>query len=276
LFFLLNLVPSSHRYADTGILNLAPLKHLALSARVIPSEPRPQPPYAEPLSVQVEEGLAVATAVEDSAAPPPPVATAAIEEGQTVTEVTAPQETLEPSAGADMGSEDVVMVPADDGSAPPLPAGEHDAATSMAPESSMAAGAVSIEGAADLSSCRYVDFPGIRTIDLDAPELPSNDRKMLEVATEQMFADPSILDSIASVAVLRQDQGAGGSTPPAAPEAAEGVLGESVVIVPLPTSTGEGMGTSLPQPTEAAIAAPAFSVVDAAEGVVGGVGPSSP
>jgi hypothetical protein len=140
----------------------------------------------------------------------------------------------------------------------------------------MAAGAASIEGAADLSSCRYVDFPGIRTIDLDAPELPSNDRKMLEVATEQMFADPSILDSIASVAVLRQDEGASGSTPPAAPEAAEGVLGESVVIVPLPTSTGEGMGTSLPQPTEAAIAAPAFSVVDAAEGVVGGVGPSSP
>jgi hypothetical protein len=41
--------------------------------------------------VQVEEGLAVATAVEDSAALPPPVATAAIEEGQTVTEVTAPQ-----------------------------------------------------------------------------------------------------------------------------------------------------------------------------------------
>jgi hypothetical protein len=105
---------------------------------------------------------------------------------------------------------------------------------------------------------------------------------MLEVATEQMFADPLILDTIALVAVLRQDEGAGGSTPPAAPEAAEGVLGESatgtesVAIVPLPTSTGEGMGTSLPQPTEAAIAAPAFSVVDAAEGVVGGVGPSSP
>jgi hypothetical protein len=73
---------------------------------------------------------------------------------------------------------------------------------------------MSIEGAADLSLCRYVDFPGVGTIDLDTPELPGNDRKMLEVATEQMFADPSILNTIASVAVLRQDEGAGGSTPP--------------------------------------------------------------
>jgi hypothetical protein len=62
---------------------------------------------------------------------------------------------------------------------------------------------------------RYVDFPGIRTIDLDAPELLSNDRGMLEVATEQMFTDPSILDTIASVAsVLHQDEGVGGPAPP--------------------------------------------------------------
>jgi hypothetical protein len=78
---------------------------------------------------------------------------------------------------------------------------------------------------ANLASCRYVDFPSIGTINLDAPELPSNDREMLEVATERMFADTLILDTItAVVSVLRQDEGAGGSALPAASEAAEGIL----------------------------------------------------
>jgi hypothetical protein len=48
---------------------------------------------------------------------------------------------------------------------------------------------------------------------------------MLEVATERMFADTLILDTItAVVSVLRQDEGAGGSALPAASEAAEGIL----------------------------------------------------
>jgi hypothetical protein len=92
---LANLVPSFSRHADTGILSLAPLKHSALSARVVPFEPRPQPPYAEPLPVQVEEGLAAATAVEEPAAPPPPDA-AAVAEVRVVTETIAPQAALEP------------------------------------------------------------------------------------------------------------------------------------------------------------------------------------
>jgi hypothetical protein len=141
LFCLLILVLSSRRNADTGVLSLAPLKRLALSAWVVPSEPRPQPPYTEPLPVQVEEGLAVTTVVEESAALPPPVAATAIEKERTVTETTAPQEILEPPAGVGTGGEDVVMVPADDGSAPPPPAGEHDATTSTAPESSTVVGA---------------------------------------------------------------------------------------------------------------------------------------
>jgi hypothetical protein len=77
----------------------------------------------------------------------------------------------------------------------------------MAPKSSTVAGTTSVENAVDLASCRFVDF--------DAPELPSNDREMLEVAIEQMFMDPSILDTITSVAsALRQDEGAGGLAPP--------------------------------------------------------------
>jgi hypothetical protein len=61
---------SSRRYVDTGELSLAPLKRLAQSAWVVPSEPRPQPPCVEPLPAQVEEGLLVATVVEESGAPP--------------------------------------------------------------------------------------------------------------------------------------------------------------------------------------------------------------
>jgi hypothetical protein len=103
---------------------------------------------------------------------------------------------------------------------------------------------------------------------------------MLEVVTEQMFTDPSILDTIASA--LRQNEGSGGSAPPAVPEPAEGVHREStagtesVMIVPPPTSTGEDMGASLPQPAEAATAALGPSVAGVAEGVVVGAGPSSP
>jgi hypothetical protein len=82
-------------------------------------------------------------------------------------------------------------------------------------ESSAVAAAASIEGAAGTSSSRYVDFPGIGIIDLDTTELPSNDRMILEVVTDRMFAEPSILDAIASVpSVPRQDEGAGSLAPP--------------------------------------------------------------
>jgi hypothetical protein len=65
----------------------------------------------------------MATAVEESGAPPPPVIVAAVEEGQTATETTAPQVVSEPQVGAGPGDADVVMVPSDEDSAPPLPTG---------------------------------------------------------------------------------------------------------------------------------------------------------
>jgi hypothetical protein len=76
------------------------------------------------------------------------------------------------------------MVLMDDDSAQPLPAGDRDVVMSMVSEPSSAVGAASVEDVTDLAACRYVDFPSIGTIDLDAPELPSNDREMLEVVTE--------------------------------------------------------------------------------------------
>jgi hypothetical protein len=54
----------------------------------------------------------------------------------------------------------------------------------MAPKPSPAAGAASVEDVIDLAACRYVDFLGIRTVDLDAPKLPRNNREMLEVVME--------------------------------------------------------------------------------------------
>jgi hypothetical protein len=62
----------------------------------------------------------------------------------------------------------------------------------MAPKSSVAITVALIEGVAETSSFRYLDFPGIGIIDLDAIELPGNDREILEAVTERMFSDLSI------------------------------------------------------------------------------------
>jgi hypothetical protein len=76
-------------------------------------------------------------------------------------------------------------------------------------------GTTSVEEVMDMAACRYVDFPSIGTIDLDAPELLGNDRELLEAATERMFAEPTILETIMSVALaLCQYEIAGGLAPP--------------------------------------------------------------
>jgi hypothetical protein len=113
--------------------------------------------------------------------------------------------------------------------------------------------------------------------------MPSNDREMLEVAMERMFAEPSILETITSVAsALRQYEGASGSALPAMPETAEGVLvepttgAESATVVPAPSPTRLDQGASLPQPTEAVASTPVAAVADVAEGGFGEAGPSSP
>jgi hypothetical protein len=219
--------------------------------------------------LQVEEGLPVATTVEELGAPPPLVieaegpgapppstTAAAVEEGQATVETTAPQVVSEAPAGAGSGGTDVVMVPLDEDSAPPLPAGGRDVVMSTASEASPAVGALepssteggmTVEEVMELVTRLYVDFPSIGVVDLEAPELPSNDREMLEVATERMFAEPSILETIASVRLtLHQYESPGGSAPPAASEAAEAILvlpaagTKSAAVVPVPPPMGEG------------------------------------
>jgi hypothetical protein len=85
------------------------------------------------------------------------------------------------------------MVPSDEDSAPPPLAGDRDVVMSTVLKPSPATGVASVEEVMDLATHRYVDFPGIGTVDLDAPEHPNNDQEMLEVATERMFAELSIL-----------------------------------------------------------------------------------
>jgi hypothetical protein len=73
------------------VLSLALLKRLALSAWVMTSEPRPQPPCAKPLPARAEEGPAIIATAKESSALPPPVAATVVEEGQPAVETTALQ-----------------------------------------------------------------------------------------------------------------------------------------------------------------------------------------
>jgi hypothetical protein len=41
---------------------------------------------------------------------------------------------------------------------------------------------------------RYLSIQGIEIIDLDAIELPSNDREILKAVSDRVFADPSVLE----------------------------------------------------------------------------------
>jgi hypothetical protein len=143
--------------------------------------------------VQVQEGLVVAIAVEELAAPSPPVAAVVVGEERMVTEKPAPQEIMEPQAKAGSGGDDVVMVRVDQGAPLPPPTEERDVAALVAQKISAAGTASSIGGIEDMSMSRYLTTPGIGVIDLDATELPSNDREILEAVTDRVFDDLSLL-----------------------------------------------------------------------------------
>jgi hypothetical protein len=159
---------------------------------------------------------------------------------------------------------------------------DKDAAASVAPEPSASWTAASNEGAEDMSMSWYLTIPGIGTIGLDTTGIPSNDQEILEAVTEWVFANPSLLYAIVlDLPVSRQDGDAGGSAPSTAPEAEEGVLGESAAsaesatIAPPPPAVGETTDMPLLQPAEAAMVAPTPSMVGAVEEVVGGAKLSS-
>jgi hypothetical protein len=63
-------------------------------------------------------------------------------------------------------------------------------------ETSSARAALTAEEVMELATCRYIDFPGVGVIDLEVPQLPE---KVFEVAAEQMFNEPTIMETIALV-----------------------------------------------------------------------------
>jgi hypothetical protein len=196
---------------------------------------------------------AAAAVAEASIAPPPLVPATAVEEGEATAETTASQAVLEQPADTVPGGGDVVMV-LDEDATPPLMLGNRDTVMTPAPEptpavaaidsspavevpepspaaevpgpsttkevaeSSSARDALTIEEVMELATCRYIDFPGVGVIDLEAPQLPE---KVLEVVMERMFAEPSIMDTIASVSkALQEYESAGSFAPVVAAEAA--------------------------------------------------------
>jgi hypothetical protein len=108
------------------------------------------------------------------------------------------------------------MVLVDQGAPLPPPTKERGATSPVAPETSAVGTAPSIGSAEDISMSRYLSIPGIEIIDLDTTELPSNDREILEAVTDQVFADPSVLELevpevAASIAATSADAGTSSS-----------------------------------------------------------------
>jgi hypothetical protein len=142
-------------------------------------------------------------------------------------------------------------------------------------------GAVIVEEVMELATSRYIDFPGVGVIDLEAPQFPE---KMLDVATERMFAEPSIMEMIVSVSqVLQQYERAGGFAHSAEPEAVETIPEEpAAAMEPVadasvpPPPTSEGQEASLPQPAEVGETTTTAATTGATEGVVREAGSSPP
>jgi hypothetical protein len=145
---------------------------------------------------------------------------------------------------------------------------------------SSAIDAVTVEEVMELATCRYIDFPGVEVIDLEAPQLLE---KVLEVVTERMFTEPSIMDTIASVSkALQEYERASGFAPTAAVEATDATLKapasnmEPTADASAPPPASESREASLPQSVEAAEAPATIAETSAAEAVVGEAGSSPP
>jgi hypothetical protein len=147
-------------------------------------------------------------------------------------------------------------------------------------ESSSARVALTTEEVMELATCRYIDFPGIGVIDLEAPQLPE---KVYEVAAERMFNEPTIMETIASVSkALQEHERAGGFAPAVVADAEDVALVapaahvELIADASVPPQIDEGRGASPPQPVEAAEAPTPVAKVGTTKTVVRGEGTSPP
>jgi hypothetical protein len=169
--------------------------------------------------------------------PPPPAPATVVEEGEAAMEAIVTQAALEALSEAGPIVEGVVVV-LDEDSVPPPASERHDAATVLAlepaqvpvvtsllpavevpvpppvvevqgpaptaevAESSSALVSLTIEEMMDLETCRYIDFPGVGVIDLEAPQLSE---KEYEVAAERRSNEPTIMETIAPVSKALQE-----------------------------------------------------------------------
>jgi hypothetical protein len=107
---LFNFRPVFSAAAPTPAFSASPHEARGIEIAGAASEPRSQPPYTEALAVQVQEGLVMATEVVESAAPPPPVATANLGEERAITETATPQMGQVPQAKTGSSDNNMVMV----------------------------------------------------------------------------------------------------------------------------------------------------------------------
>jgi hypothetical protein len=147
-------------------------------------------------------------------------------------------------------------------------------------ESSSDRDTITVEEVMELETCWYIDFPGVGVIALEAPQLPE---KVLEVAMERMFTEPSIIDTIASVSkALQEYERASIFAPAVAAQVMDAALDtpaasmEPTADAPAPPPASESREASLPQPAGAAEATTTATTTGVAEAVVGEAGSSPP
>jgi hypothetical protein len=213
---------------------------------------------------QDDEALSVAAETRVPTTPPLSAPATTVEEGEAVTKATATQAPWETPYEAGLSAEGVMMVSDEDSVPPPL-SESHDSAmasalepaqvpatasllsavevpvpspavkvqgplpTAKVAESSSARVSLMVEEMMDSETCRYINFPGVGVINLEAPQLPE---KEYEVATERRSDEPTIMETIASVSkALQEYERAGGFASAAATDAGDAVLAAPVAHV---------------------------------------------
>jgi hypothetical protein len=255
------------------------------------------------------------TAAEASIAPPPPAPAAEVEEGGTTAEASASRVALETSAMAGPSGEDAMVALNQDSAAPsssenhdvvippalgptqevmtasclpavevsgPSPTAEASGPppTAEVAKTSSAWVALTAKEVMELVTCRYINFPGIGVINLEAPQFPE---KAYEVVSERMSNELTIMETTASVSKAQQEyKRAGGFALAAGAEVADAALVapvdhvEPTADVSAPSSVDEGQEAPPLQSAEAANAPAFVAEAGVSEAIVGEEASSSP
>jgi hypothetical protein len=152
----------------------------------------------------------MATEVVEPVVPPPSSGTDNLGREQAVTEAVASLVVTEPMVEAVLGGGDAVAASVEQIVPPPLPTRDHEAMAPSAMETPAPAEAQAGGGATEVSTTDTIFASILEIIDLDAPDLPSNDHDIYESVLERMLVDP-----------VESGAEASGSAAPAAATSAE-------------------------------------------------------